>query len=361
VKSTDRLYIIDLLRFVAAFTVMIYHLAFRCYVDHEAPLRFEASEPVVRYFTLAVQLFFMISGFVICWSTEGKRPLQFVWSRFVRLFPTYWLCVTLTFIVCRVWGSAATQVSFMDYVKNLTMLEQYLKAPMVDIPYWTLAEELRFYGITFACLLVRYRNWMVVAGAWVGLSAVDFFIHHIPVAHYELSLRYCPFFAAGMVYYQMFRQGPNRWQLGLLVACLVMGCVRFNELASHDVKTQLNPLVSSAVITGIFVLFGLVATRRLQVRQSYRWMTVMGGMTYPLYLLHNRIGAVFLQHTASSMNHWALLLIDSAIACLLAWIVWRCFEGPVARYLNQHKPAWIDSAHASALETDGALARKSHT
>lgn len=357
-KTTDRLYIIDLLRFLAAFCVMLYHLMFRCYVDQESTLRFAESETAVRYLTLAVQLFFMISGFVICWSTEGKRPLQFVWSRFVRLFPTYWLCVTITFVVCQLWGNPAMKVTFVDYLKNLTMLHHYLKGAAVDWPYWTLAEELRFYGIIFVCMVLGYRKWLVVATCWLGLSALDFYVRNLPVVHYELSLRYCPFFAAGMVYYQMYREGPNWKQLAILVACFVVGCLWFNDEASHDVKTQLSNTVSACVIAGIFGIFGLVATKKLKIQKNYRMVTIMGGITYPLYLLHDRVGATFLTMTAGSMSRWLLLGAFIIISNLTAFVIWRFFEGPVAKYFHRHKPSWIDSA--STVVHDVALATKKH-
>jgi peptidoglycan/LPS O-acetylase OafA/YrhL len=363
VKTTDRLYIIDLLRFLAAFSVMLYHLMFRCYVDHESVLRFAESEGVVRYMTLAVQLFFMISGFVICWSTEGKRPLQFVWSRFVRLFPTYWLCVTITFVICQLWGNADMKVSFMDYLKNLTMLQPHLKAVLVDWPYWTLFEELRFYALILACLVIGYRNWLVVAACWVGLSALDFSMQylcmkHLPVVHYELALQYAPFFAGGMVYYQMYKQGPNWKQVAILVVCWAVGCLWFNESAHHDVKTQLSGGVSACVIAGIFGVFGLVATRKLSLQKNYRIVTIMGGVTYPLYLLHDRVGAIFLTANAGSMSRWLVLGLFIIISNLAAWAVWRFFEGPVAKWLHRHKPSWIDSA--STVVQDVALATKRH-
>ena len=52
---------------------------------------FPAIANVTKYGYLGVNLFLLISGFVILVSSDGKSPRQFVISRIVRLYPTYWV------------------------------------------------------------------------------------------------------------------------------------------------------------------------------------------------------------------------------------------------------------------------------
>jgi peptidoglycan/LPS O-acetylase OafA/YrhL len=358
-KNADRLHILDLLRFLAALAIVFYHLTFRSYLDGDIAVRYVEWESDVRYLLLAVQLFFMISGFVVCWSAEGKTASEFAWSRFVRLFPAYWFCATITYCVTHLWGSAHTQVTFTQYLEGLTMLEHYMQVPPVDLPYWTLKEELRFYGLIFVCLLFGVQRWLWVAGIWLSIGAVDFFIHRIPLAHYELCVEHAPFFIAGMVFYQMYKTGPRIAHLALLAGSLFMGSVRFITFAHHDTKTTLSDTVVVLIITGIFMLFSLVATRKLTLSRAGHWVTVLGGITYPLYLLHNRVGAVIYQHLGSKLDRWLLLVGYVSCACLAAWAIWRWIERPAARWLQRHRPSFILSRRkpiASALEQSGSAA-----
>jgi peptidoglycan/LPS O-acetylase OafA/YrhL len=342
VNPSHRLHILDLLRFGAALAVLFYHVTLRSYVDHDSPVRYVELESGVQYLNLAVQLFFMISGFVVVWSAEGKSALQFAWSRFARLFPTFWFCATITWLVCHFWGSPHVQVSFSDYLKNLTMLEHYLHVPPVDLPYWTLKEELRFYAIVFGCLLVGYRNWFNIALGWLALCFIDYSIHRIPLAHYEMSLEYAPFFAAGIIFYQIHKHGAAKSHIAALCAALVLGCLRFMDFSHHDEKVHVLDSTSILIITGLFMLMTLVSSGYLRINRYTGLLTVLGGITYPLYLLHNRLGAVIYQHLSGSVDRWTLLVCFTLASCFCSWLVWKWIDVPVGRWLSKHRPSWIN-------------------
>ncbi|RZJ93005.1 MAG: acyltransferase, partial [Hymenobacter sp.] len=100
-KST-RYYEIDLLRFVAAAAVVLYHFAYRGYhADHLSPVDYPVLGQVCKYGYLGVELFFLISGYVILHSAQGKSLGQFFVSRVQRLYPAYWVACTLCFVVVR--------------------------------------------------------------------------------------------------------------------------------------------------------------------------------------------------------------------------------------------------------------------
>ena len=111
----DRIAELDLLRFFAALSVVVYHLV-------TLP---EPTTPTghmikwsARFGWMGVPLFFMISGFVILWTAQAKDGYAFVVSRISRLYPSFWVAVLLTSLV--VWGS----FSPMTVVANLTMIPQ---------------------------------------------------------------------------------------------------------------------------------------------------------------------------------------------------------------------------------------------
>ena len=90
---------IDLLRFLAALAVVLFHYAFRGYAAHSSSMPYPLLEAVAKYGSYGVELFFLISGFVILMSASGGSLKHFVISRIVRLYPAFWVCCTLTWVV----------------------------------------------------------------------------------------------------------------------------------------------------------------------------------------------------------------------------------------------------------------------
>lgn len=84
----DRLVEVDALRGVAALAVVLFHYTTRFTDLFQPGVPPAVSFPGGHY---GVNLFFIISGFVIFMTLEKTaRPLDFVVSRFSRLFPAYW-------------------------------------------------------------------------------------------------------------------------------------------------------------------------------------------------------------------------------------------------------------------------------
>jgi peptidoglycan/LPS O-acetylase OafA/YrhL len=122
-----------------------------------------------------VQLFFIISGFVIFMTLERTRSaMDFVVSRFARLYPAYWAAMYFTIAVVLISPVANYEPeSLTQVLANITMWHSLFRIPHVDGAYWTLYVELWFY-VSMLVLFVtgRLRQielWLLVAlaGAWM--------------------------------------------------------------------------------------------------------------------------------------------------------------------------------------------------
>src|SRR5437868_3352741 len=94
---------LDLVRFAAALAVAFFHLSFWWWLpgtDPVAPIGPVLSEPF-RWGWVGVPIFFVLSGFVITLSADGKTARQFVIGRALRLYPAVWICATLTLLIAR--------------------------------------------------------------------------------------------------------------------------------------------------------------------------------------------------------------------------------------------------------------------
>ena len=99
-SERDRIEGLDVLRLFAALSVVLFHYSFRgAAADDLTRVSLPALVPVTKYGYLGVDLFFVISGFVIAWSAEGRHWLQFAVARFARIYPAFIFCMTATFLV----------------------------------------------------------------------------------------------------------------------------------------------------------------------------------------------------------------------------------------------------------------------
>src|SRR5690606_8002606 len=127
-----RLHQFDFLRGVAAFSVCLYHYLY------SYPQREGLYEPISIMYVgqFGVQFFFILSGFVISYSVIGKNTFEFIRSRFLRIYPQYFVCLIATFVICYLLGSR--QISVGDFVLNIFMLSTIFNVKNVDGVYWSI-------------------------------------------------------------------------------------------------------------------------------------------------------------------------------------------------------------------------------
>ena len=151
---------------------MLYHYTFRGHAaDDMSILSFPDLGELFKYGYLGVDLFFMISGWVIVMSVHDSTLLKFVKSRITRLYPAYWFCLLATAGVIMVWGAPRYSIDFTQLVFNATMLNGVIGVPHVDGVYWSLLIELKFYGLIGLFIIARqYWELTINHFIWLWLS-----------------------------------------------------------------------------------------------------------------------------------------------------------------------------------------------
>ncbi|MEU3456047.1 acyltransferase [Micromonospora sp. NPDC006766] len=342
-RAGGRLTIIDGLRLVAALMVAMYH-----YTGYAPGVRDawgagpEVAFPWLRgasaYAFLGVELFFIISGFVICMSCWGRTPGAFFRSRVTRLYPAYWAAVLITTAVVTVWPTVRARRSWSDVLLNLTMLQNPLDRPPVDAVYWTLWNEALFYllfsvvvwrGLTLSRTIEFCYGWLIASVLSVNSD--------LPLLRRLLQPEYAPFFVAGIALYLIYRFGPDLMLWGLVGASYLLAqfwtARRVAHVGADILDRQLSPAVGVLLITAFFLVMTVVAlgwTARIQ----WRWLTTAGLLTYPFYLLHEYIGWAII-HAVRDVAPRPVVLVAVVLLMLgAAWLVHRLIERPVARMLR---------------------------
>ncbi|MEW2355397.1 acyltransferase [Spirillospora sp. NPDC029432] len=333
-----RLRVLDLLRFVAALAVVLHHFSGVYWQPWGGDSRiiFPSLSPLTRFGYLGVDLFFVISGFVILMSAWGRRPGDFAISRVSRLFPAYWFGVALALVMFTVTGLSDGKTDVLQrFLPNLTMLQEGLRAGSMENVYWTLWVELHFYalvmllvwrGITYARCMAFMAGWLIL-----GAFAMESKLGTLTAV---LIPSYAPFFIAGMAFYLIYRFGSNLGPWLMILICW--------GLSVHHARQAVHPWqawpgvqdwVIPAVITAIYLLFVVVATHRLD-RVDWKGFTIAGALTYPLYLVHQTVARPLIDRLYPALDGRLVLAIAIAAALAAAYLVHRFIEKPAQRRMR---------------------------
>jgi peptidoglycan/LPS O-acetylase OafA/YrhL len=345
----NRLAALDGLRFLAALSVVFFHFVgqvpstMETIWDRPVDTVFPEAHGYFAYGRLGVELFFLISGFVICMSAWGRTPRDFFISRVTRLYPMYWAAIAITACVIyfadNPFGHPHPRVLFA----NLTMLQTPLGVEHLDSVYWTLWPELCFY-LTFAVVVwkgLTYQRVVIYCGLWTvaAVLAPSADIHLLTLLVNPPS---APYFIAGMAFYLMYRYRPTPLLWGIvamswLVALHYLLTPDGGRLNWDSWQPGRGWLV--LVITVFFLLIAAVALGWTS-RVRWRWLTVAGTLTFPLYLLHDAIGVNVLHRFGDRADPWVVVCATVAGLVALSYVVQRFVERPVARAARR----WLSSA-----------------
>ena len=341
-RSGGRLRELDLLRFLSAAMVLLYHDAGVIYGPWVQGARnvFPELAPVARFGHLGVLLFFMISGFVILMSGWGRKVGDFAVSRVTRLFPAYWASVALAVVMFYTAGTFYANATGPETVlrrllPNLTMLEGGVNASYVEGLYWTLWIELHFYVliallIRFGVTYGRAMSFMVI---WLltGVFAQETKV--LALQALVLSGE-SPYFIAGMAFYLMYRFRPNSMLWLVIGACWALSCYYKLRDAGGDAWPGVYQYVVPSVITAFYVVMALVATGRLGWLR-WRRLTLLGALTYPLYLVHETVARPIVKYLYPRFDRWTVLALCAAVALLTAYIINLLVERPGGTWLRR--------------------------
>ncbi|GAA2214566.1 acyltransferase [Nonomuraea monospora] len=350
----ERLYEIDGLRLLAALCVVLYHYVFSGWAGGKTTVTFVAESGVAKYGYLGVDLFFLISGFVVLMSAWGRTPRQFVVSRVVRLYPAYWVGIAITAVVTVTLGQGLFHVSLPQVLANLTMFQAVPNIENVDVVYWTLWTEMRFYVLMLVATWIGITRGRIMAGLW-GWLALTFLVELgvLPgIADLVVQSEFSHYFIAGMALFMLYRFGLD-WQIALLVPiCLgnaVYRAIGYAEAVGERYHVTYSPAVITAVVVAIFLIMTFVALR-VTHRLARPWLVTAGALTYPLYLLHAHVGFILFARLEGTVNKYVLLVAMIAVMLAAAYLVHRFVERPLApwlkRLLSKRQPA-----HAAAPVT----------
>jgi peptidoglycan/LPS O-acetylase OafA/YrhL len=342
---------LDFVRFGAAMMVVLYHLAYLSWAKATSSpgaiaggvADYAVMAPFSAWGWVGVEIFFVISGFVISFSAEKATAFTFFRSRAVRLYPAAWVCASITLLAV-LFIAPETQPSLIaNYLRSLVLSPI---GPWVDGVYWTLGVEIVFYATVFAVLMLGQFPRIPLLFAAMGCASAAFWLAWFlaPGLMGKLPYQFTPlllldqgcFFALGGFAWLATKQRLLAWHWLVIAICVAAGLAQITHTAAGLAARVGGAPVWLPAVVWLIGMGAVIASIALAKRApSARWAGIarsVGLATYPLYLLHDVVGAAIIRLMAFAP--WAGLLAAIVLVVAFSFVISTWVEPPLQRWLR---------------------------
>ncbi|EEA03772.1 acyltransferase 3 [Burkholderia sp. H160] len=359
--ATKRYESIQVLRALAALGVVAFHadgnVSLYGWASHLFP---HAS----RYGELGVDVFFVISGFVIALVSHGEprgfeAARKFIAARIARIVPLYWVLTTLFILLLATvpsvfvpWTFGSARLSLWHALSSFLFLPSLNGsgpiAPMLNVG-WTLNYEAWFYVVFAAAMSVTTRPLVVVA-AFLGFTSLLRLSHGTGVPFLFYTDPIVLEFVAGSFLGAYLAKGKR---IPLVAALTVLlGVIAIRKVYAPTLTDD-----------NRFIVFGLPAFAivfvALALESRIRWSTLLGKLgdaSYSLYLTHILTLPLVLKlvQTADRQHRLPGDVVCVAVvvgSILVAFACHRLLERPMTRSIGR----WV-SRQSDGPRGDGTIA-----
>ena len=353
------------LRWSAALLVFLYHISVVQYFGgHSASLvdwAFDAGD-------IGVSFFFVLSGFVLAWSTPPTLHAVHFWrKRFARIYPLH-LTTALFALLLAFTLAPGTKPDFAQLASNLTLTQSWVPNvsfyQSVNPVSWSLACEAFFYFL-FPFLIRPLRKLGSHGNSIIVVSCIAFEClmpaitkHLHPIGGpgfllYFFPLERLPEFVLGMALARVVIAG--RWRgPGVAVSLAI---TVFGYFLTYRVPSDYRYEACTAI--GIACLIAAVALADVRGEPS-PWRSPravkLGELSFAFYMIHllvMRTGEyVFRPHPQEGWLYGSIATVASfTISLAAAWILYKYVEKPMRRLiLSAPAPAAEQANHADQAD-----------
>lgn len=328
------IYSVQYLRGVAAILVLLGHSLFK--IEQVTGV----SNDWFSIGASGVDLFFIISGFIMCHATEGKAidAFSFFKNRFLRIIPLYWLLSFLALIVFVLKPGLVNSSGGGTTIFNSFTLIPNGERFLIQNG-WTLSFEFLFYIIFAGALAVKSNKIGFVSLVILFMVSVGVVF---PVDNNFFEFITSPLlieFVMGMFAYWIYNNKVfSRWfALGFIL--VGVGCL----LVVNGFGMWGDRIVSYG-FPYMLVFIGVTSFETAFFREKENFiskvMKLAGDASYSLYLSHPFVLAgiaVFLRLIDFNFEGFMLFFVLFVSSCVVGVLCYKFVETPLGNYFHRRK------------------------
>lgn len=339
----NKLQNIQALRGVAVLAVVFFHLIL---IEKKYGGATTILPDWLSFGMFGVDLFFVISGFVMVTVTRGKfqnlrEALRFLYHRGSRIYPLYWVYTTaalMVFLVMPSWVNSS-QGNQVDILASYLLLPNEL-LPLVQVG-WTLIYEMYFYLVFFFIILtIRERFLPVSMVIWGALIVIFGRATGSPTYNIVFNPLTIEFLAGCLLAWRFHNFVPLKFNGNILVAMAIAGFVAaILGYIYYEGLTALSPegwhrLLYYGIPATIIVFCITHAERNGVILPNF--LIQNGNASYSIYLSHlftiNVVGRIWSIFAVDGiLDNLIALIIAAVLAILVGFISYWYVEIPLLR------------------------------
>jgi peptidoglycan/LPS O-acetylase OafA/YrhL len=244
---------------------------------------------------IGVNFFFVLSGFIIPYAHHGdigrpRRALRYVSRRLTRVYPIYWLFLTL-FLGCGAIGLIGG--GDIDWSSG-NLVSAYLLIKLVAYPLpplkvaWTLFYEVYFYAAFLLLILNRAIGTVLIAMLAAAIALWGPVLGHDAPTWYVHSWNlYFVVGALGFIAYRRFEGRDGLWiALAGLVVLMLMGAAGWIDDRIGVAQSHPRQLIFEALPFAMILVGGALADRA-RAWNPPAMLALLGEASYAIYLVHS--------------------------------------------------------------------------
>jgi len=368
----NRIEILDIYRFIAILSVMLYHYYSRWTPPINSVSLYPFGGNFKNYFSLGylgVSFFFIISGFVIAFTlTNTDGFFEFWKKRLIRLMPAMLICSLITFIVFRLLDTnflfpeshsvrniIFSQTFISPELKNIVFGDK-LRGTYINGSYWSLWTEIQFYliasliyfinkknfvfNITFFSICICIVNYILIRVFTNALTtnilhlstSAEFINKYIFWTQFVFNyIIYSLYFVLGVLFFQIYLRKKMIESIFLLLISIFL-LLFLNH--GFDFR-QFLPIHSLFIMITLFLLF-------LHYSEQLKFLAItpisnIGIASYSLYLIHENIGVLLINKYATIFGVYSFLFPIIVIIMMICFslLSYKYIEKPLGLYLKK--------------------------
>jgi peptidoglycan/LPS O-acetylase OafA/YrhL len=352
-KTQTRFALLDLLRLVAALMVLGFHWLFRGHASGMQGTEFPDAGRLAVYGYIGVDWFFVISGFVIAWTAEGRTAATFAILRFSRLYPGLLACMTITFLMTITYQWPGNSPDWTDWLANATMIAPLFGHQFMDGAYWSIVVEIVFYGWVFLGLASGlWTRRVPIAFLWLAVSVANMVWLKSEFVRFVFITDFVPWFIIGMMMQDIWTRGARLEVSVILVTAFFASCLSLAiQLPGFARDNGVMPdifLLISLNILGILLVAEAISVEQVNPRLA-RWAMLAGAFSYPLYLIHQHAGYMIVDRFSPFIGGPLAFLLALSAVFAVAVSTSILIEKPLRPIIVRSLLALNHKLHAASL------------